>query len=460
MSSGSGTIGSKEISRRLHRVSRASSDAQEPDAEAPREPAERELAANNPIYAPRFQDYILRRAEASFHANPTFSAAAGPVSAAAPDSSRHRGDEGHESSGADWEDESDEMGSALLLSRQGLDLKRGRGPRLGPLRRMSAALAAAMAAGAPRGGRPAAGSPAGSHEPDQAPFHAPDPAAGLPHGSPRGNSSGAAASASTEAGTREAPPRQQSSALQSSNSEGVSPSSRQDAEFEHSVQRIGAWDYPSSGSATRESGDLQFAVTEGLDLEELPRIGSRLPVSESGLPSLKPGTAFRRSSSMLSIDERVAREELSAEAALLSNPASSQSHSSVRETLGEAETGLPHQDAPAPCDAASGRMSHPTATTEESLAAFRRASSASLSKAPDRAAEYSLFARLSEAVAAAQQAGGEPKLVPFVLGYQIPPEDTDRVSDVPSNPAMKRVIPWSAGWHWHAEICFRCVLHR
>lgn len=36
-------------------------------------------SANNPMYAPQFQDYVVDRTDASFHANPTY----GPIPALA-----------------------------------------------------------------------------------------------------------------------------------------------------------------------------------------------------------------------------------------------------------------------------------------------------------------------------------------------------------------------------------------
>ena len=373
--------------------------------------------ANNPMYTPQFQDYVVDRTDASFHANPTY----GPI--LDPDMSAAERALKEDTTG-------DGVAHSGLLSWPS-EL------RLGSLRRMSAALATAM--GGIAAGRRSSGMPAETANGNLDAIHKPPSvaestlAAASSHISGRslqafsadvrGNSvsdslsdrtPGKVDTGSLQEGISESEGREY--AFGTTESAGVLPGSwgatkptndeqkgdGEAADIEIAIRESSASEYGTD--SIHDSSDLTFTVTDGFDLEELPRTSSHLPKTVSQLPKtaseLPPQWQWHagqdRSATTLLHDFSQSVPKTSPAAAA----ADHLTGSSAAVTMGSNKE-------------AHGQPDFLLSSSMESTAAFLVAG-VKKSRSPD----YELFAQLSAATSASE--GTAPRPAPFALGYESP----------------------------------------
>ena len=389
--------------------------------------AQEQLAANNPMYAPRFQDYIVDTTDASFHANPTFGSTPCPEptlefshASIAADAIRNLGDAKEEESASLLG--TPNQATANQATPNQASAEWADWAALGTLRRMSAALAAAVAGNAPHGGGQLAGRPpvatagpqllgsvsAGSwqqasleqlqHMPQDISSFA--DAARSPSGSlayvrteDRHRTVDRAENRAKAAGFRR---DSRHSATDSFGGSGSLPASEtglidlhRDALADFQIDVAAAYSESLRGS----SGDLNFAVTDSLDLEELPGRAHQLP-TDGQLPY------FEQKMESVALQPRSLAflDSSQAEAGLPTVP---QGALSMQEaSRASSQHFLPGQEHYRGADGSRA---------EEYVA---------LGQPAARSSDYALFAQLS--AAAAQQEEAHLRLAPFALGYEIP----------------------------------------
>lgn len=386
--------------------------------------AQEQLAANNPMYAPRFQDYIVDTTDASFHANPTFGSTPYPEptlelshASIAADAIRNLGDAKEKESASLLG--TPNQATAIQATPNQASAERADWAALGTLRRMSAALAAAVAGNAPHGGGQLAGRPpvatagppllgtvlAGSwqqasleqlqHMPQDISSFAdaarsPSDSLAYVRTEDRHRTVDRAENRAEAAGfSRDS----RHSAADSFGGSGSLPASETGI---IDLQRDALADFQidvAAADSESSSGDLNFAVTDSLDLEELPGGAHQLPT-----------------------DGRLPYFEQKMETMAL------QPHSLAFLDSSQAEAGLPTvpQGALSMQEASRASSQHFLPGQEHYRGAdgSRAEEYVALGQQGAQSSDYALFAQLS--AAAAQQEEAQLRLAPFALGYEIP----------------------------------------
>ncbi|CAL8468294.1 g7834 [Coccomyxa elongata] len=395
--------------------------------EAEVEMAQDQASANNPMYAPQFQDYVVDRTDASFHANPTY----GPIPNLITSAAERALNEGTTGDGE---------AKSKLLGRQS-EL------RFGALRRMSAALAAAMGGNAAgRSSTMPAEDAVGSLEKIDEPPHG----AESTHAAARSHLLGGTLhTASAELRSNMAP------GSLADNKRGSVNTGHSQEEISKSVGRkyalgvtrsagdeltavlAGGWGAANPKNdgeqgegrtadiaidigecstseygtdSMHDSSDLTFMVTDGFDLEELPRTVSQLHSRVSQLHS---------TASQLPAHWQWHAEK--DQPSFMVAPSSPQSTPKISMALVEADhlTGSLAAVTTENNHDAQGRRGSLLPGSMGRSAASLMYASLSLEPGADkgRSSDYALFAQLSAATSTAE--GNASRPAPFALGYEV-----------------------------------------
>ncbi len=406
--------------------------------------AQDQPSANNPMYTPHFQDCIVDRTDASFHANPTY----GPIPALGSSAAERTLIEG---TTGDGEAESRLLGQPSEL-------------RFGALRRMSAALAAAMGGNAARrstmGPEHVGESLETTHEAPQgtestqaaARSHllggtlhtgsaelrsnmAPDSLADSVHGSVNtgqsreeiSNSPGRkyAFGATGSAGNELSAVLAGGWGASNPANDGVQGTGRS-ADIAIDIGESSASEY-STENMRDSSSDLTFTVTDGFDLEELPRTVSQLPRPTVQLPTTAGQLHNTTASQLPSHGLWHARMEQSA---FTNAPSSPQNIPEISTALVEADhlTGSSAAVTTEHSNDAQGRRGSLLPGSMGRSAASLMYASVSLEPGADkgRSSDYALFAQLSAATSTAEGPASRP--APFAVGYEVSDMGTAVVS--------------------------------
>ncbi len=331
--------------------------------EAEIELAQDQPAANNPMYDPRFQDYVVNTTEASFHANPTFGAAPQRNLAPALRASEDR------SMDVDMERDAGNMEEGGALLGAPIQAAAADWTALSTLRRMSAALVSAVSANAKRGSGQLAGeydkAPTTQEPPDRdsSVFQRPLDGQGgwLPIlGFQRKRTSESFLSGSDATSTLENLAVTFTAGSKSligafggrvgaSGPAGDMGHFTVDRDWETLVDRkaearaaeeelaldIDA-DTGEESPSRRDSGDLNFAVTDGFELEELPGRAHQLPITGQLSNYLKERVAISEQFDSVSAPETYT-DEAQMTVASPAGKVQPQAHASSSQRIGGAE---------------------------------------------------------------------------------------------------------------------------